>query len=53
MKELLKYLLVFFGGWKLFESGGPILIKIGVSLSISLIIYAVYCVDRGNKAKIK
>ena len=25
------YLFVFFGGWKLFESGDPILIEIGVA----------------------
>ena len=29
------YVFVFFGGWKLFESGDPILIEIGVSIVVS------------------
>lgn len=34
------YLTVFFGGWRLFESGDPILIEIGVALVLSFFVYA-------------
>lgn len=34
------YLFVFFGGWKFFESGDPILIEIGVALVLSIFIFA-------------
>lgn len=33
------YLFVFFGGWKLFESGDPILIEIGVALVLSFFVF--------------
>ena len=33
------YLFVFFGGWKLFESGNPILIEIGVALVLSFFLF--------------
>ena len=32
------YLFVFFGGWKLFESGDPILIEIGVAHILSFFV---------------
>ena len=32
------YLLVFVGGWKLFESGDPILIEIGVAHILSFFV---------------
>lgn len=32
------YLLVFVGGWKLFESGDPILIEIGVAYILSFFV---------------
>ena len=34
------YLTVFFGGWRFFESGDPILIEIGVALVLSFFVYA-------------
>ena len=33
------YLIVFFGGWKLFESGDPILIEVGVALILSIFVF--------------
>ena len=33
------YLTVFFGGWRLFESGDPILIELGVSLVLSFFVF--------------
>ena len=33
------YLFVFLGGWKLFESGDPILIEIGVALVLSFFVF--------------
>ena len=33
------YLIVFFGGWKLFESEDPILIELGVALILSLFVF--------------
>ena len=33
------YLFVFFGGWKLFERGDPILIEIGVALILSFFVF--------------
>ena len=33
------YLFVFFGGWKLFESGDPILIIVGVAFVLSFFIF--------------
>lgn len=35
------YLVVFFGGAKLFESGDPILIEIGVALVLSIFVFAI------------
>ena len=37
---LVIYLIVFFGGWKLFESGDPILIEIGAALVLSIFLFA-------------
>ncbi|MBE6665628.1 MAG: hypothetical protein E7603_05345 [Ruminococcaceae bacterium] len=37
---IIVYLIVFFGGWKLFESGDPILIEIGVALVLSFFVFA-------------
>lgn len=47
------YLLGFFGGWKLFESGDPILMEIGVSVIVSLIVYAMYSSFSELEKKIK
>lgn len=35
------YLTVFLGGWKLFESGDPILMEIGVALVLSVFVFAI------------
>ena len=35
------YLVVFFGGAKLFGSGDPILIEIGVALVLSIFVFAI------------
>jgi len=35
------YLIVFFGGWKLFESGDPILIELGVALVLSFFVFII------------
>lgn len=35
------YLIVFFGGWKLFKSGDPILIESGVALVLSIFVFAI------------
>ena len=34
------YLIVFFGGWKLFVNGDPILIELGVALILSIFVFA-------------
>lgn len=49
---LLIYLLVFIGGWKLFESGNPILIEIGISILVGLILYTIYTINEDYKRKI-
>lgn len=33
------YLIVFLGGWKLFESGDPILMEIGAALVLSIFFF--------------
>ena len=35
------YLFVFFGGWKLFESGDPILSEVGVALILSFFVFII------------
>lgn len=47
------YLIVFFGGWKLFESNDPILIEIGVALILSVFIFAINEVLIKQENKIK
>ncbi|MBR6745259.1 MAG: hypothetical protein IKM00_08610 [Clostridia bacterium] len=34
------YLTVFFGGWKIFESGDPILIELGAAFILSVFVFA-------------
>ncbi len=41
---LVIYLIVFIGGWKLFESGDPILMEVGAALILSIFVFA------GNEA---
>lgn len=47
------YLIVFFGGYKLFNSGDPILIEIGVALVLSIFVYAINEVFTKLDARIK
>lgn len=41
---LVIYLIVFVGGWKLFESGDPILVEVGAAVILSIFVFA------GNEA---
>lgn len=50
---LVIYLIVFFGGWKLFESGDPILIEIVVALVLSVFIFIINEVITTHEKKIK
>ena len=50
---VLIYLIVFFGGWKLFESGDPILIEIGLSLILSVFVAVINEVITGLEKRIK
>ena len=47
------YLIVFLGGWKLFESGDPILIEIGVAFILSIFLFAIIEVQTTHEKKIK
>ncbi len=48
------YLIVFFGGWKLFESGDPILIEVGVAFVLSFFVFLFYeivtCLEKRVKS---
>ena len=50
---LVIYLIVFLGGWKLFESGDPILMEIGVALVLSIFFFAINEVLSMHEKKIK
>ena len=52
------YLLVFFGGWKLIESGNPILIEIAISIVVGILLgiiveFSRYCETRFNQMSTK
>ncbi len=47
------YLIVFFGGWKLFESKDPILMEIGAALVLSIFLFAINEVTTAHEKKIK
>lgn len=47
------YLIVFFGCWRLFESGDPILIEIGVAFILSIFLFAIIEVQTTHEKKIK
>ena len=47
------WLIVFFGGWKLFESGDPILGEIGIALILSVFVSAINEVVTGMEKRIK
>ena len=47
------YLIVFFGGWKFFESGDPILVEAGVALVLSFFVFVFNEIVTGLVKKIK
>ncbi len=47
------YFVVFLGGWKLLESGDPILIEAGIALILSVFVYAFYEVTSKLDGRIK
>ena len=47
------YLIVFFGGWKFFESGDPILMEIGAALVLSIFFFSINEVLTMHEKKIK
>ena len=47
------YLIVFFGGWKLFNSGDPILMEIGAAFILSILFFAINEVLTMHEKKIK
>ena len=47
------YISVFLGGWKLFESGDPILIEIGVSLPVSFFVFIFNEIVTGLEKRVK
>ena len=47
------YLIVFFGGWKLFESGDPIMLEIGLALILSVFVAIINEVVTGLEKRIK
>lgn len=47
------YLIVFFGGWKLFESGNPILIEVGVALILSFFVFVFNEIVTSLEKKVK
>ena len=46
------YLFVFFGGYKLFESGDVILKEIGVAFIVGIIIFLIFSLFGNNSDKI-
>jgi hypothetical protein len=46
------YLIVFFGGWKLFESGDPIMLEIGLALILSVFVTIINEVVTGLEKRI-
>ena len=49
---LVIYLIVFFGGWKLFESGDPIMLEIGFALILSVFVTIINEVVTGLEKRI-
>ncbi len=47
------YLFVFLGGWKLFESGDPILIEIGVAFVLSFFVFIFNEIVTGLEKRVK
>ena len=47
------YLIVFFGGWKLFESGDPILVEVGVAFALSFFVFVFNEIVTGLEKRVK
>ena len=47
------YLFVFLGDWKLFESGDPILIEVGVAFVLSFFVFVFNEVISGLEKRVK
>ena len=47
------YLLVFIGGWQLFESGDPILIELGAAFILSFFVLIFYEITVSLEKRIK
>lgn len=47
------YLLVFFGGWKQFESGDPVLIEVGIALVLSFFVFVFNEIVTGLEKRVK
>lgn len=47
------YLIVFFGAWKLIESGDQVLIEIAFSIPIGLLLFVIYELSRHWETKFK
>ena len=47
------YLFVFLGGWKLFESGDPILIEVGIAFILSFFVFIISEVVTGLGKRVK
>lgn len=47
------YLIIFTGGWRLFESGDPILLEIAAAIVIGFVIWLIYELSDQFECKIK
>ncbi len=47
------YILVFLGGWRLIESGDPILLEIAVSILVGFIVWIIFEFSRYYESKLK
>ena len=47
------YLFVFLGGWKLFESGDPVLIEVGIAFIMSFFMFIINEVVTGLEKRVK
>lgn len=49
---VLIYLFVFFGGWRLLESGDPILLEIVAAIAMGFVFWVMYEITKGYEAKL-
>ena len=52
MSFIVIYIVVFFGGWKLFESGDPILMELAAAIVIGFIFWFIFEVSQFTNSKI-